>query len=589
MFRSIRWRIAIPYVLLILLVMGGLSVYLSHFVRGAHLSDLRSQLTAEARLAGDALAPLLAKGEAGETLDDLAKRWAGLLDARITIISPDGTVLGESHEDRTRMDNHLSRPEVQQALATGRGSSIRYSHTVHYDMMYAAVAVSDGGQVVGIVRVAVPLRQVEANVAFLRRTIVLAMVLTTVMTVLLALFIAGRTTRPVRDLTEVAERMAKGDLDARLFSTTRDEVGQLTHAFNRMADQLREKMVTLDEKQGRLTAILDNMADGVLITDGSGQVQLLNPAAARMLSVADGSAGRSFAQIVRDYRLVALWQECVEQCSEQVTEVEMGPQRLFLRAIISPLPGGDSGGFLVILQDLSEVRRLETVRRDFLSNISHELRTPLASLKALVDTLRDGALNDPPAAQHFVDRIETEVDALTQMVRELVELSRIESGQVPLRLGPTPITEIVLPPVDRLRPQAERAGIRLTTKLPSNPPLVLADAERVHQVVTNLVHNALKFTEGGGQVSVAAESVDGEVVVSVRDTGIGIPKDDLPRIFERFYKTDRARTGGGTGLGLSIAKHIVQAHGGRIWAESVEGEGSTFCFSLPVAGEAPAI
>jgi len=587
MFRSIRWRIATPYVLLILLVMGGLTVYLSHFVRSAHLSDLRNQLTAEARLAGDALAPMLAKGEAGETFDELAKRWAVLLDARITIISPDGTVLGESHEDRARMDNHLSRPEVQQALATGQGSSIRYSNTVHYDMMYAAVPVRDNGRVVGIMRVAVPLRQIEANVAFLRRTILLAMVLTTVLTVLLALFIAGRTTRPVRDLRKVAERMAEGDLDARLLSTTRDEVGQLTNAFNRMADQLREKMVTLDQKQGRLSAILDNMADGVLITDRQGEVQLVNPAAARILGVVNGSAGRSFAQVVRDYRLVSLWQECVVQGTEQVAEVEMGPQGLFLRAIISPLSGSDSGGFLIILQDLTEVRRLETVRRDFLSNISHELRTPLASLKALVDTLRDGALSDPPAARRFLDRIETEVDALTQMVQELVELSRIESGQVPLRLSPTPIAEIVLPPVERLRVQAERAGILFTIDLPTNLPSVLADAERVHQVVTNLVHNALKFTGEGGRVSIAAESANGEVVISVRDTGIGIPRDDLARIFERFYKTDRARSGGGTGLGLSIAKHIVLAHGGRIWAESVEGKGSAFHFSLPVAGEAP--
>jgi two-component system phosphate regulon sensor histidine kinase PhoR len=240
---------------------------------------------------------------------------------------------------------------------------------------------------------------------------------------------------------------------------------------------------------------------------------------------------------------------------------------------------------------------LDSVRRDFISNISHELRTPLASLKALVDTLRDGALEDPPAAQRFLNRIETEVDALTQMVQELLELSRIESGQVPLSLVPTPVAEVVIPPIERLRPQAQRANLRLGVDLSPALPHVLADTERVQQVVTNLVHNAIKFTRPGGQVRVRAYVEVGDglspgaerhgpmVVVEVADTGVGIPIDDVPRIFERFYKADRARSGGGTGLGLAIAKHVVQGHGGHIWAESIEGQGSTFFFSLPAVNE----
>jgi two-component system phosphate regulon sensor histidine kinase PhoR len=257
-----------------------------------------------------------------------------------------------------------------------------------------------------------------------------------------------------------------------------------------------------------------------------------------------------------------------------------------------------------MLQDLTRIRRLETVRRDFISNISHELRTPLAGLKALVDTLRDGALEDPPAARRFLDRMETEADALTQMVKELLELSRIESGRVPLRLRPTPVANVILPPIERLTPQAERAKLTIDVDLPAELPLVLAEEQRIQQVVTNLVHNALKFTPEGGRITVKCSRLqvkssgtaqpstpnlepgtlpEGDwVLVSVQDTGIGIPEDDLDRIFERFYKTDRARSSGGTGLGLAIAKHIVQGHGGQIWAESVEGKGSTFFFCLPV-------
>ena len=278
--------------------------------------------------------------------------------------------------------------------------------------------------------------------------------------------------------------------------------------------------------------------------------------------------------------------------------VEVSRSGLFLQAVVTPfgyvsshdrqdqlLEDTDAEGYLVILQDLTRVRRLETVRRDFISNISHELRTPLAGLKALVDTLRGGAIKDRPAAKRFLKRMDAEVDALTQMVEELLELSRIESGQAPLRLVPTPVAEIVIPPVDRLRPQAERAGLELTVLLPPELPQVLADAERARLVLTNLLHNAVKFTPPGGRIVTAARSQVESIVFSIQDTGVGIPAEDLPRIFERFYKADRARSGGGTGLGLAIAKHIVQGHGGRIWAESIEGQGSTLYFTLPVAVE----
>ncbi|MBC7222671.1 MAG: PAS domain-containing sensor histidine kinase, partial [Anaerolineae bacterium] len=255
----------------------------------------------------------------------------------------------------------------------------------------------------------------------------------------------------------------------------------------------------------------------------------------------------------------------------------------FLQVIATPLPEAQPPGFLIVLQDLTEVRRLETVRRDFIANISHELRTPLASLKALVETLRDVALDDPPAARRFLDRAEAEVDALTQMVQELLELSRLESGQAPLEMKPVPVADLVVPSAERLRPQAERAGLEISFDLPADLPLVQADLERVRQVVLNLVHNAIKFTPAGGRIHIAARQVGAEVQVSVADTGIGIPPEELDRIFERFYKADRARSRGGTGLGLAIAKHVVQAHGGRIWAESAEGRGSTFFFTLPVA------
>jgi two-component system phosphate regulon sensor histidine kinase PhoR len=580
MLRKVHWRIAIPYLLLIVALMLTLGLYLSARVRQVQIADLEAQLTAEAGLLAEDSAAAFAQQDTA-LLGTQAHHWAELLQVRVTLIAADGTVLGESHKEQAQPDNHLYRPEVQQALAHGQGSSIRFSNTVGYDMLYVARPVTVEGAVVGFVRLALSLEQVEAHVARLREAVVVAMLVTTALAGILAVLLAGRITQPIRALTRVAERIVGGDLQARLFLFTRDEVGQLATAFNRMADHMQEELEALEQGRSRLAAILENMADGVVITDAEGQVVLVNPAAAALLgTVEPGAPPVTFAQLARHHQLIELWKRCAESDQEQVDLFELSPQTTVLQAIITPFQEAGTRSFLVILQDLTRVRKLERMRSDFVSNVSHELRTPLASLKALVDTLRDGALEDPPAAQHFLSKIEVEVDALTQLVTELLELTRIESGRAPLQLRPVAVAEIVGPPVERLTPQAERAALELRVHIPDNLPPVLADAERARQVVTNLVHNAIKFTPSG-EIEVSARQQGDEIVISVRDTGVGLSDIDLPRIFERFYKADRARSGGGTGLGLALAKHIVHGHGGRIWAESVEGRGSTFSFTLP--------
>ena len=584
-FHRIRWRIAALYAVLILLLMGAVYILLADYVHDTYLAELETRMVSEARLLADALRAEIAASVSGDELDTQVARYETLLDARVTVVTAAGLVLSDSDRDSATLGSHLTRPEIQQALARGTGSSTRFSDTLQQNLLYVAAAVyDDQGSIVGVLRLARPVSQVEAEVHTLRGRLTLVTVIATLLALLLAFWIAERTAKPVRVLNGVVQRLAGGDLQARLIPTTHDEIGTLTTSFNEMGDRLQGMVAELDAERQRLSSVLEHMADGVLIVEGNGTVRLINPAAERMLGcVASQVVGQSLAQSARHHEMVDLWQRCRADGQEQASLVELDRQGTMLQVIATPLHARSSPTCLLILQDLTRLRQLETMRRELISNMSHELRTPLTSLKVLADTLLDGALDDPPAARRFVERIHTEVDALAQMVDELLELARIESGQVPVQLSPVAVPDVVLPPVERLTEQAQRAGLELSTDLPEGLPLVLADDKRIQQVLTNLIHNAIKFTPSGGTVTVSASTTDDEVTFSVRDTGVGIPAEVLPRIFERFFRADRSRTGKGTGLGLAIAKHLVQAHGGRIWAESREGQGSTFRFTLRVA------
>jgi two-component system phosphate regulon sensor histidine kinase PhoR len=519
-----------------------------------------------------------------EELDALAKRWSELVGARVTIIAADGLVLGESHFDRSQMENHANRPEVSQARNTGRGAAIRYSDTVNYEMMYVAVPMHPRpqGDTFGYMRLALSLEQVEQTINGLQRALLGAALIGSILAILLAIWIVNRTTAPLHHLIQAAGQVAQGKFNIRLIPESRDEIGELTLTFNDMAAQLQTDIAALEAERSRMAAVLGMMSDGVIIVDPQNRIQLINPAAVGMFDIVQPEvAGHSLIEIVRHHQIDELLAHCRQINEPQTTTIEIPARKLYLQATATPLGAALPENTLLLFQNLTRLRRLETVRQDFVSNISHELRTPLASLKALTETLQESALDDPPAAQRFLSRMETEVDALGQMVEELLELTRIESGRVPLKMAPTPPEQLIAKAVERLSVQAERAGLRVEIDCPPDIALVLADATRLEQVIVNLLHNAIKFTASGGNIRLSALAKDDMVVFVVQDNGVGIAADDLPRIFERFYKTDRARSGGGTGLGLAIARHLVEAHGGMIWAESIEGRGSTFYFSIP--------
>jgi two-component system phosphate regulon sensor histidine kinase PhoR len=579
MFKSVRWRIAVTFVSLILVCLGGLSAYLLHFVEGNYLDNLREQLTSQAQLVGDASEPYLDSEQIG-SIETLAERLGDKIDARVTIIDAKGVVLGDSEKDPATMENHSNRPEAIEALSQGAGSSIRYSTTLGCDMMYVAVPITIDSEIVGIARVSLPLAEISEALGHINRMIVGGAAVAALVAILLALQVARSTTGPLKKLTLASKKMARGELDQKIEVTSRDEVGGLAEAFNLMAARLKEMVGLVTDERDKMSAVLSTMGDGILIVDSGSRVTMVNKTAERLFKLSeDRMVGNTFIEAVRDYEVDGILQKCLKTREQQTGLVEIDPKKQFLGVIVTPLGSGS----LVLLQDLTELRRLETVRRDFISNISHELRTPVASLKVLAETLQEGAIDDKSVAQDFLHKINIEVDRLTQMISELGELSRIESGEVPLKLEPVALSGIVRQVAERLRAQVKRGELNLKIDVPRHLPKALCDEGQVEQVLVNLLHNAIKFTPPSGVINIFVRAESNNILVSVIDTGVGIPADDLPRIFERFYKADKARAGGGTGLGLAIAKHIVESHGGRIWAESTEGKGATFTFTLPIA------
>ncbi len=383
----------------------------------------------------------------------------------------------------------------------------------------------------------------------------------------------------IRNYSKILKKLASGELPTGDIPFRVRGLNPLPGIIHDLVLSDHAQIQELETERARLAAMLDQMTDGVMIVDPSGMINFANPAAGRLFETSE-VIDRNIVEVIRQHQLIEAWRVCQETGEMQTQSVEMPDRRQFLQIVA--IPDRTTGGSLLLVQDLTRVRHLETVRRDFVSNISHELRTPLASLKALTETLQDGALEDHEAAKRFLVRIEAEVDALTQMAAELLELSRIESGQVPLELKPVSPATLLFTALDRMRMQVERAAISFSVVCPPDLPSVRADAPRLEQVLVNLIHNAVKFTPPGGQVILSAQKEEDFIRFAVQDSGVGISPEDLPRIFERFYKTDRARTSGGTGLGLSISRHIVEAHGGRIWAESEEGKGSTFFFTVPI-------
>ena len=391
-----------------------------------------------------------------------------------------------------------------------------------------------------------------------------------------------------RVIAGASREIAAGQFTVRLDGGPSDEIGVAYAEFNRMAARLESLVTETSQERSRLMAAINSSVDAVVATDRESTVTFANAAVQELLGRApEEIVGRPFVWTMPDAEVIEGLRASRER-GESSSYVIERPNRQFLRAIITPIVGGGAWSSLVVFHDMTDVKRVEQVRRDFVANVSHELRTPLAAIKSVIETLEGGAAEDPQVARDFLQRADGEVDRLVQMVEELLELSRIESGELSMTREPVDLAAAVQSAVERLRPQAEKAGVGLSVDTSANLPRVSGDRVSLERAIVNLINNAIKFTPEGGAVRVLARPDGAGVTIEVADNGSGIEPQDLPRVFERFYKADRARRAGGTGLGLAVVKHTAEAHGGRVEAESRLGEGSSFRIWLPASPDAPA-
>ncbi len=576
--RLIRRQVLLPVLILLTAGWTVFTLFTVNHIRQAEDLRWQAQLLDSAQILANQARPLFGAQDEASGLQNLAASASQSLGVAVTIVDAQGQLLGTSLGADQQPEDALELPGIRPALTQEQS-------TLLTERGIAAAQRIDAptGEVLGVLQLQAPASYYQISLTPVFWLFPVLLLISTVAVLLLLSIAKDRTREPLDKLTLTAQQMSMGNFTNLDFPSPPPAFQELTRSLEFMAEQLGGQIDALKGERAKLSAVLNQMTDGVLIVDDSGRVQLLNPAAERLFQVPKKTAlDRSVVEVLRYHQLVDLWRKA-QNGERQSLMIEIGPQHLFLQVVAIPLKISLPGNTLLLIQDLTQLRKLETVRRDFISNVSHELRTPLASLKALAETLQEGALEDPPAARRFVLRMETEIDNLTQLVNELLELSRIESGKVPLSFQRLRPCDLLRPPFERMALQAERAGLEYLLECPPELPPVFADSDRVSQVLINLIHNAIKFTPPGGKITVSAYQDNQQIVFFVRDTGVGIAQKDLSRIFERFYKADRARAGGGTGLGLSIARHMIESHGGYIWAESEEGLGSTIYFSLPTA------
>lgn len=600
--KKFRTRLTIIFITLVGISVLAAGMIMGDLYKSSHLRLLEDHMSREAKLIA-----VSEEWPAAVQMDDLlayyterTRLWKESADIRVTIIRTDGVVLGDSDYDPRTMDNHADREEIRGAASEGTGVSIRRSGTLGHSRMYIALPLPKEAELNGFIRLSMSLEDVEADIRKLWFYWTFGFILLMGAAAFVSYRIAGSMARPLEKIARVAHRITNRDFSSRVNAQSDDELGSLGRVIDTMADSLQRQMEHNREQASRLTSVLDNMISGILMIDRDGRIALMNRSAE---SIAGVAANEWIGQPYRETHLQPELIERIDTCTSARQSLKEDvafhyPEERMVEVQLVPMFREDEEwtGTLVILQDMTAIRKLERMRSEFVANVSHELKTPIAAVQGFAETLMAGAIHDPETAGAFLQIIYDESHRLNRLIGDLLELSKMESKTIPLSFSPIDVRSFVDKVVSMMQAEADKKQITLHVE-GEEGLYIEADEDRLQQILFNLLSNGINYTPEGGRVSIAIEAVGSsegghdeessnidKVRLTIQDTGIGIPKKDLPRIFERFYRVDKARSrmSGGTGLGLSIIKHLVDLHHGTIRVESTVGFGTTLIIELPV-------
>ncbi|WP_462185452.1 two-component system histidine kinase PnpS [Listeria monocytogenes] len=582
-------KIGLSFFILFFVVMVIVGVFSGELMKSTYLNMKENQLEDDAKI--------LLQTTNMENLDldkDAATIQKSLdplgedIDARITVIDSKGDVVADTKKDPEKLDNHMNRPEVTDILKKGEsvGISIRESDSLGYSMLYVAVPVKHQGKTDGVLRISISLESVDAAVAKLWGNLALIFGIALVIIAAISVFIARKITRPVREIIEVSTDLANHKYDSRIHGKISGELQDLSISVNTLAESLETQMFEIKQNEQRLNAIVQNLVSGVMLINVDKQVIMTNRTMYQILGETE-ITGKPFYEVIKSFALSQLIEATFETKTIQQKEIILYfPREMILDASVSPILGenGEITGIILLLHDITQIRHLENVRSEFVTNVSHELKTPVTALKGFAETLLDGAMYDEVLLKKFLTIIKEESDRLHRLIMDILALSRIEQNPVAENVELVDVDEVIEQSARTIFEMATEKNIRVTIPEKTSASVMIeTDRDKLQQIVINLLSNAINYTPVDGKVEVKLIEQEAEVIIEVTDNGIGIPAKDIDRVFERFYRVDKARSrhSGGTGLGLSIVKHLVENYGGRIEVESQEEVGSTFRVTLP--------
>lgn len=585
---NVQTKLLLSYLFIVSVSFAFTAYLLDKNLEKLSLREIKSSLVSQANLIESQIPTEKLVDQGPGFLNELAANLAGKIQGRITIVDPSGKVLADSEKkqkDLAGMENHADRPEIRSALSSGIGEELRYSSTLKTDMLYVAIPIRNSTGVIGVVRLAVALTQVQKQLAAIRNTIFISFIFAFGLAFVLGMLLAQGIIKPINRIIHGARKFSQGDFSHQIFVNSKDEMGELAQALNKMAHDIEDKIEELELRNQHLAAILQSMVEGIIVVDDKSRILSLNSPAEGIFNISKKDAqDKLFLEVIPNNDIAELINEVLEK--EEFLSRELSlvwPVQKIFRIDVSPIfEKKRASGCLVVIHDITEIRKLETMRKDFVANVSHELKTPLTSIKGFTETLLEGAWRDEKNAQLFLGIIREHSQRLDNLINDLLSLSHLESKEISLNRSSIKLKELADEILAGFKSLSKKKSVRIHNDLPDQLQ-INADKDKLNQVFTNLIDNAIKFNKEGGFVRIAGQEAAGDIKIIVEDAGVGIPPKDLPRIFERFYRVNkgRSREMGGTGLGLAIVKHIVELHAGEVGVESTEGLGAKFWFTLP--------